>query len=151
MSELTYEHVRESNLIEGIDNVHADDDLWDAWGEMKYDGVLTVDNVLAAHRHLVRHQNDPTLPGLRTCRVWVGGREGAPWPQVPALLDEWLATYKTMTPREAHVAFECIHPFKDGNGRTGRLCLWHHEISLGQEPTLLRASRRQDYYDWFRT
>ena len=52
----------------------------------------------------------------------------------------------------AHLYFECIHPFSDGNGRVGRAI---SEIALSQElghPALLSLStaiqgRRQDYYD----
>jgi len=52
----------------------------------------------------------------------------------------------------AHLYFECIHPFPDGNGRVGRAI---SEIALSQElghPALLSLSttiqsRRQDYYD----
>jgi len=52
----------------------------------------------------------------------------------------------------AHLYFECIHPFSDGNGRIGRAIA---EIALSQElghPTLLSLSttieeRRRDYYD----
>ena len=52
----------------------------------------------------------------------------------------------------AHLYFECIHPFSDGNGRVGRAI---SEIALSQEirhPALLSLSttiqgRRQEYYD----
>lgn len=52
----------------------------------------------------------------------------------------------------AHLYFECIHPFSDGNGRVGRAI---SEIALSQElahPALLSLSttihgRRREYYD----
>jgi len=52
----------------------------------------------------------------------------------------------------AHLYFECIHPFSDGNGRVGRAI---SEVALSQElghPALLSLSttiqsRRQDYYN----
>lgn len=52
----------------------------------------------------------------------------------------------------AHLYFECIHPFSDGNGRVGRAI---SEVALSQElghPALLSLSttiqsRRQEYYD----
>lgn len=52
----------------------------------------------------------------------------------------------------AHLYFECIHPFSDGNGRVGRAI---SEVALSQElghPALLSLSttiqgRRNEYYD----
>jgi Fic family protein len=78
------------------------------------------------------------VPGeLRQISVRAGNYVGAPWPDVPYLLDrlcEWLkegeesetsaadripnAIIRAVT---AHVYIEWIHPFGDGNGRLGRL------------------------------
>lgn len=143
------EHIHESNLIEGIDNPQADKDGLGAFDFLN-DGPFTLGRILGAQAMIVAHQDDPTLVGLRSCRVFVGDREGAQPDMVRQLLAEWVAGNREMTPREAHVCFETIHPFKDGNGRTGRALMWLHELSLGKSPTLLLASRRRDYYEWFR-
>ena len=60
------------------------------------------------------------------------------------LLDQISA--KLLTPYEAHVAYEKLHPFTDGNGRSGRaLWLWMHggEAPLGFLHTF--------YYETLRT
>lgn len=45
-----------------------------------------------------------------------------------------------------HILFENIHPFIDGNGRTGRLLLSYEMISLGLLPVDIRYEERERYY-----
>lgn len=45
-----------------------------------------------------------------------------------------------------HIEFENIHPFVDGNGRTGRLLLIYEMISLGLLPADVRYEERDRYY-----
>lgn len=45
-----------------------------------------------------------------------------------------------------HIEFEKIHPFVDGNGRTGRLLLTYEMISLGLLPVDIRYEERERYY-----
>ncbi len=45
-----------------------------------------------------------------------------------------------------HIEFENIHPFIDGNGRTGRLLLIYEMISLGLLPVDIRYEERDRYY-----
>ena len=92
--------------------------------------------VTAADIVELQHVIEPTLPpGLRTEQNWVGGpgwsplrAEFVPPPEtdVPRLVDD-LAAFVTDTTGNpvvraaiAHAQFETIHPFADGNGRTGR-------------------------------
>ncbi|MET9313527.1 Fic family protein [Kribbella sp. NPDC003505] len=95
---------------------------------------LSIDSILAAHRALM-HDQVYAQPGrLRDAQVWIGG--GATphtatfvpprHERVPALMDD-LVAFCTRTDIPvlsqvsiAHAQFETIHPFNDGNGRTGR-------------------------------
>lgn len=45
-----------------------------------------------------------------------------------------------------HIEFERIHPFVDGNGRTGRLLMTYEMISLGLIPVDIRYEERTRYY-----
>lgn len=53
----------------------------------------------------------------------------------------------------AHYQFEALHPYRDGNGRLGRLLIVLHLVKQGVlvEPTLTVSpwfeARRRDYYD----
>lgn len=46
-----------------------------------------------------------------------------------------------------HASFGAIHPFEDGNGRTGRLIQDWTLLAEGYLPVGIPASRRQEYYD----
>jgi len=78
--------------------------------------------------------------------VRVGAYRPPAYALVPGLMDNWLLDYEELGPWRAHVRFEKVHPFVDGNGRTGRLLLWRQEILLGKEPTLIKAADRLSYY-----
>jgi len=50
---------------------------------------------------------------------------------------------------EFHLRFEGIHPFIDGNGRTGRLILNFELIKAGLLPVNIKFTDRRRYYDCF--
>ena len=46
-----------------------------------------------------------------------------------------------------HVKFENIHPFADGNGRTGRLAMNYLLVRHNHPPIIIHEEDRKQYYD----
>lgn len=99
-----------------------------------------LDDLLDIHRALLDGTTEERFAGaVRTDQNWIGGRGTSPRDasfvppppdRVPGLLDD-LLTFCNLDDLPAvaqaavaHAQFETIHPFGDGNGRTGR-CLIH--------------------------
>jgi len=77
----------------------------------------------------------------------------------PALLEhdilKWIDTHcdaKTdETIKKAHIAFEKIHPFEDGNGRVGRIILNFQRVKAGLPILVIHTGKeQQEYYKWFK-
>lgn len=95
--------------------------------------------------------------------AFAGGMQPVPWTDVHACLTRWIAQAgefgrnvreKRSAPQETptglaelHGSFERIHPFLDGNGRTGRLVLNLILIRLGYPPAIIFKRDRQRYLD----
>lgn len=47
---------------------------------------------------------------------------------------------------QVHDLFECIHPFIDGNGRTGRILLNAFRVQIGLKPIIILYNDRYKYY-----
>lgn len=49
---------------------------------------------------------------------------------------------------KTHAIFELIHPFGDGNGRTGRLIMFTQAMQYGIVPPLVLKERKRAYYKY---
>lgn len=90
-----------------------------------------------------------------------GGMQPPPWPDVSAQLRSWVDEACLLGERFAargvepralpselarlHAAFERVHPFLDGNGRTGRLVLNLVLVRLGFPPAVIFKRQRAAY------
>jgi Fic family protein len=95
-----------------------------------------VDDLLAIHRVLLNASANPNIAGrIRRSQNWIGGNDYNPCgadfvPPPPDLVDSLLADLcafcndfslpPLVQAGLAHAQFETMHPFDDGNGRTGR-------------------------------
>lgn len=96
---------------------------------------LTVASIREVHRVLMGDQPRHTPGEWRDQPVWIGARSDSPvgatyvaphHPHIPHLMDDLVVFMNdsSLSPlisvAVAHAQFETIHPFSDGNGRTGR-------------------------------
>jgi Fic family protein len=74
--------------------------------------------------------------------------------KIPELIKLWCERIneETSDPIHAlavsHAEFERIHPFSDGNGRTGRLLLFVKALQLGLVPPVINKERHNAYYKY---
>ena len=101
---------------------------------------LTVADIEEIHRTLLHYTDDEGIAGIiRDKQNWVGGNDynpvGADYvPPPDELVEELLVDLCRFAARDdlatvtqaavAHAQFETIHPFADGNGRTGRALIY---------------------------
>ncbi|WP_344153173.1 Fic family protein [Kribbella yunnanensis] len=97
---------------------------------------VEVKDLLDIHRALMEYSDQPEIAGLiRTTQNWIGGNNFNPChaafvPPPPEFVETLLQDLCAFVNRDdlpgtvqaglAHAQFETIHPFMDGNGRTGR-------------------------------
>jgi Fic family protein len=146
-------YIKHSNLIEGVADPEEIPKSIKAWEFLCTCDKLTEEIILNVHTIVMTELLTSEYVGTyRVHDVFVGEYK-APGPFiVPFLMADWVIDmeyYQDLDPKIKHIEFERIHPFKDGNGRVGRLLMWWHEMKLDGEPTLITYNKRFDYYNWF--
>ncbi len=124
---------RSATAVEIVANIDA---METAVNEAATSERFGEEQLLTIHRRLMEHDPRPGIAGrVRTGQNWIGGNDytpcGAdfvppPVEEVPRLLGDLYAVMNDdllpplVQAALVHAQFETIHPFADGNGRTGR-------------------------------
>lgn len=96
--------------------------------------------------------------GYRTVQVFIRGSEHIPPApeKIPNLMTYFVYNYNhdeedifTKIARY-HIEFEKIHPFEDGNGRTGRLLLNYELLKNDIPPVVISKEERVKYFEFLK-
>jgi fido (protein-threonine AMPylation protein) len=140
------------------------------------DKACTEETLLDFHEQM-GHLNDYCIAGeYRTYPIFVGNKEGVHYSEIKTRVDNLFKEVSYLKDFEQikywHRSFEEVHPFGDGNGRTGRLLMWlqcrdavcldelykEFEWQTMEEAMLEKGlatqfipfdAMRQNYYQWF--
>lgn len=159
--EQIFEFLDESNKIEGIYDGDSLGDAFEAWEYLAAQEEINLKVVCETHRILMKNQT--TLPKsqigkLRQCHVRIVGAGYTPidllsYRLVPTALLRWCQHNMRVSPPAdpiaLHVEYEKIHPFVDGNGRTGRMFLNWLLLKRGQPIAIFKNDEKQEYYKLF--
>lgn len=150
--------VRQSNMIEG-EPTEPGHPLFDDYLVLAREVAagdwtdLNQDYLLEMHERLLLSQPSKFPGEFRQCRVTVGGNEKMhPVLARPAMRELFNMIHAEPSGEletwcwEMHHRFEWIHPFIDGNGRTGRLLLNILRLKYGLPWLTVRYEDRFAYY-----
>lgn len=151
LSDIEIEFLRESNAIEREFSLRAFEDAVFAWEYAKLHDINFA-NLLETHRLLLRRLNSRIAGKFRKVGVYVGTQKGIDHEKIRAVLFNWFQRkYKTENDiKKLHIEFEKIHPFEDGNGRTGRIVMNVQRLKIGLPILVIHeGSEQMSYYNWF--
>ena len=151
-------YIKASNEIEGIYDPNEDLQSLNAWAYLEQLETLSHVDIMRVQKIITINQTNlaPNQRGYyrgmagNHTNVSVGGRYAPDYSLVEDLMKTWLLDIPEMTPLTAHIRFEAIHPFVDGNGRTGRMIYWFICKKRGVKPFYYNADTEKDRQHYYR-
>jgi hypothetical protein len=147
--------ITDSNAIEDIYGEAEIEQSLLAWNALDKSDKLSHYDICRTQKVITLNQADlkPNWRGyyrnVSGVNVQVGDRVAPSADKVEQLMEAWLNELFKMPPLIAHMRFESIHPFADGNGRTGRMIYWWHCNKLGLNPYWHTKKDVKQYYRLF--
>ena len=140
------------DIIETVNHFRAIDFVIDRAEE-----PLTESFIKELHKILKQSTHDASLPWFAVGEYKnranvVGGRETTKPKDVPAKMSALLSAYEALPDVSVediirfHYEFERIHPFRDGNGRVGRLIALKECLRRNIVPFIIEDTKKLYYY-----
>lgn len=161
------EFLQHSNLIEGETSFSALEEAKEAWEYLMTKEELTIPIIKGVHNLLMRNRDTlkPEERGIfRHIPVYIGGKLGMNPKLIDRAMEQWVAEvndtcehYSSFDKKiledvvkRQHIDYEKIHPFVDGNGRTGRMFMNWTRLKIGLPLLIIhQGGEQQEYYKWF--
>jgi Fic family protein len=171
--------LHESNAIEQEWDWYSLNDSIIAWNTLiEHNPLLSHEAVLKCHAQLMltRATIPTSLKGVyRNCNIYIADRQGTAPTQILEQMTQWIHKQNTLVLEavteasqwkgnrasfekkwskiflDEHIAYEIIHPFADGNGRTGRMFLNWSRVHIGLPIMVIwEETKMTKYYPIFK-
>lgn len=169
MKDPVLDFLQQSNFIEQEYDQDSLSQALLAWLYISKQPKLTVKNVLETHRLLMLNQDTITelqKGQFRTVpiAVWEKGvkKDSRSAVGLKHLTEVWIekmnvemsnphleSSYLETLSKQLHVHYEHIHPFADGNGRTGRIFMNWWRVKAGLPILVITEKDKYKYFKWF--
>jgi len=162
ITEEIQEFLRESNAIESVHDDTSFQQAKRAWEYLMTQKNMTTKVVLGTHNILMLGSNLDIrdIGSFRNVGVMVGGYIAINPLKIPEAMESWCEDANTsvkVPSKEGkhikldHITYEKIHPFIDGNGRTGRMFMNWQRIRAKLPILIVHVGKEQmEYYKWFK-
>lgn len=132
-------------------------DAFDFVRDLVRDNVPLSESIIKQIHYLVLADKRDDRGVYRRVPVRIMGAQHEPvqpyliQPKMEQLLEQYKNSTEHIVSKLArfHIEFEAIHPFIDGNGRTGRLLVNLELMKAGYPPIDIKFTERRAYYDAF--